>query len=78
MSLSKFAVILYCSRGYEAVEEKGRRALAGYEKTLVEEHPDMLTGVNLALMLHHLGKSEAAERLHRRVLDRHLTGIRSC
>ena len=46
-----------------------RRALAGREKELREDHPDTLTSVNnLVLVLRNRGKYEEAETLHRRAL----------
>jgi len=44
--------------------------MEGREKALGKEHPDTLTSVsNLALVLLHQGKHEAAEEMNRRALE---------
>ncbi|KAK5674018.1 hypothetical protein LTS10_013225 [Elasticomyces elasticus] len=68
-SLSNFAVALEKQGNYEAAEEMGWRARAGYDKVLGKEYPDTLTnGSNLASLLRYQGKYEAAEEMNRPAL----------
>jgi hypothetical protein len=54
---------------YEEAEEMHRRALAGREKELGENHPYTLTGVySLAYLYHIQGNTQAAQPLHRQTI----------
>jgi hypothetical protein len=68
-SLALMALVLQDRGKYEEAELMNRRALAGREKELGENHPDTLTSVgNLALVLQYRGKYEEAEVMNRRAL----------